>query len=85
MSYMREGYPLNYFKTGKSEYVYPSSSTGTVNDYGSLESMSKQTFIELVTIMVQYETHDPAFAKRVLHRLAKDYGIEDDLRGAAEP
>lgn len=79
MSYMRIGYPLQWFKEGTTKsYVY-SSYDGYVEDYDDRYEDDK-SFCELIYSIVLNETDDEKYAEKILRTLAKKLGIDKDLR-----
>lgn len=77
---MRYGYPLKYFKNGASEsYVYDSSSTNAIEDYGDKYN-DNRSFCELIGTFIRRATDDEKYTWKMVKILAKKLGVEDDLR-----
>jgi hypothetical protein len=83
MSYMRYGYPLRYFKTGKSKsYVFVSGrkyGPDYVSDYND-EYKDNRSFCELIGKIILHETKDEDYAWKMVRVLAKKLGIQKQLR-----
>lgn len=82
MSYMRMGYHLKYFKTGKtSSYVFPTEykNKNYVEDYGDKYKDNK-SFIELIGTFVRNETENEEYAWKIVKILAKKLKVDKDLR-----
>ncbi|MBE3114813.1 MAG: hypothetical protein IMZ59_04760 [Actinobacteria bacterium] len=80
---MRWGYPLEYFKTGKSAYyVFLHCGEGNedyMEDYGETYKDDK-SLIELIGRIIYHETKDEKYTWKMVKILAKKLGVEDDLR-----
>ena len=84
MSYQRYGYPLHYFKTGKSEsYVflhcgYNGDSEPFMEDYKDKYNDDK-SFVELIGNIIEHETTSE-YALKIVNVLSKKLGIDSELK-----
>lgn len=82
MSFIRCAWPLKYFTTRSTEYVFPStdsSGKSYTEDYDS-KYEDKPTLIELLAEFILRCTTDEDYTWKMVRILAKDYGVEHLLR-----
>jgi hypothetical protein len=81
MSFIRNAWPLMYFTTRSTEYVFPADDgkKSYIEDYGS-DYKDKATLIELLANFVLRCTQDEDYTWKMVRILAKDYGVEHLLR-----
>lgn len=82
MSFMRCGYPLKYFRTGKtSYYIFPTDYKEQyyIEDYDTDYSDNK-SFVELMARFVEIATENKGYAFKMAKILAKKLGIEKKMR-----
>ena len=78
MSYMRGGYPLKWFITNSSYYVFLHND-GYIEDYDELYN-DPVSLIELIGTIIERETRDGVYATKMVRILAMRLGVFDKLR-----
>lgn len=81
MSWMRNSWPLKWFKDISNEYVFSCSGVKEdfVQDYNS-DYDHKPSLIELLATFIMEVTNDEKYTKKMVKILAKDYKLEHLLR-----
>lgn len=82
MSYMRMGYYLKYFKTGKTKsYIFGTKykKKSYVEDYDDKYGDNK-SFCELIGGFVRNATENEEYAWKIVKILAKKLKVDKDLR-----
>ena len=81
MSFMRNAWPLKYFKARSEEYVYPTDDgkKAIIEDYGS-QYEHKPSLIELLANFILRGTGNEEYTWKMVKILAKDYDVEHLLR-----
>lgn len=79
---MRIGYPLKYFKRGKTELYLYQASDDNDSMYGTcgIPYASNECLCELITELVYRETKDVAFSLTILGELAERLNVSDNLK-----